>query len=238
MDRGPVVAIERGNMRRMVEGERVLVIAPHCDDETYGMGGTILKLRAHGAQVFVCVVVCGDLHFEHTNSIITREERIAEFGDVMRALGCEGTVLGFKQETRMDTVPIADVVSAIERVQNEFQSDCWYMIGPSFHQDHRVVFEAAQAAARPTRRTTPRKIFRYELPTYSGNPREWGFTAHVYEDISDFLDEKIAACAHYKSQIRPEGMLSLDAIRRFAQARGFESRCAAAECFEVVRIIR
>ncbi|MCU1276878.1 MAG: hypothetical protein JWM53_424 [bacterium] len=202
------------------------------------MGGTILKLRARGASVFCCVVVCGDLHFEHSNTTIAREERIAEFAEVMRALGCEGTVLPFRQETRMDQVPVADVVAAIERVQNEFDSDCWYMIGPSFHQDHRVVFEAAMAAARPTRKSCPRKIFRYELPTYSGNPREWGFTAHVYEDIGPFLEKKLAACALYKSQIRPSGMLSLDALRRFAQARGFESRCEAAECFEVVRIIR
>jgi LmbE family N-acetylglucosaminyl deacetylase len=221
-----------------MNGERVLVIAPHCDDEAYGMGGTILKLRERGAKVFCCVVVCGDLHFEHTNATITREERVAEFANVMRALGCEGTVLPFRQETRMDQVPVADVVAAIERVQNDFDSDCWYMIGPSFHQDHRVVFEAAMAAARPTRKSCPRSIFRYELPTYSGNPREWGFTAHVYEDIGPYLESKLAACALYKSQIRPSGMLSLDALRRFAQARGFESRCEAAECFEVVRIIR
>ena len=221
-----------------MDGERVLVIAPHCDDEAYGMGGTILKLREQGAKVFCCVVVCGDLHFEHTNTTITREERVAEFGNVMRALGCEGAVLSFRQETRMDTVAMADVIAAIERVQDDFDADCWYMIGPSFHQDHRVVFEAAMAAARPTRKSCPRKIFRYELPTYSGNPREWGFTAHVYEDVGPFLEQKLAACALYKSQIRPTGMLSLDALRRFAQARGFESRCDAAECFEVVRIIR
>jgi LmbE family N-acetylglucosaminyl deacetylase len=218
--------------------KRVLVLAPHCDDEAYGMGGTILKLRALGAKVFCCVVVCGDLRFEHTNTVITREERVAEFDAVMRRLGCEGKVLPFRDETRMDQVPIADIVSAIERVQDEFGADCWYMIGPSFHQDHRVVFEAALAAARPTRANCPREIFRYELPTYSGNPREWAFTAHVYEDIGPYLDTKLDICAIYKSQVRPTGMLSLDAIRRFAQARGFESRCAAAECFEVVRIIR
>src|SRR5207244_1621845 len=134
-----------------------LVIAPHCDDETYGMGGTILKLQAQGAKVFCAVVVCGDLHFEHTNTVITREERVAEFASVMRRLGCEGAVLGFKNETRMDQVPIGDVVSAIEKVQDDFLAESWYMIGPSFHQDHRVVFEAALAAARPTRRTFPRK---------------------------------------------------------------------------------
>jgi LmbE family N-acetylglucosaminyl deacetylase len=218
--------------------KRVLVIAPHCDDEAYGMGGTILKLRAQGAEVFCCVIVCGDLHFEHTNTTITREERVAEFDAVMHHLDTEGMVLPFREETQMDRVPIRDVIAAIERVQDSCNADVWYMIGPSFHQDHRVVFEAALAAARPTRSSCPREIFRYELPTYSGNPREWAFIAHVYEDISAHLDRKLEACALYRSQIRPHGMLSLDAIRRFAQTRGFESRCEAAECFEVVRIIR
>jgi LmbE family N-acetylglucosaminyl deacetylase len=224
----------------MREGQkkRVLVIAPHCDDEAFGMGGTILKLHEMGAEVYCCVVVCGDLRFEHSQTTITREQRVAEFNAVMKFMGTEGTVLPFTQETRMDQVSIADVVAAIERVQDDFQADSWYMIGPSFHQDHRVVFEAALAAARPTRLNCPREIYRYELPTYSGNPREWQFIPHVYEDIGPFLERKLRLCELYKSQIRPHGMLSIDAIRRFAQARGFESRCDAAECFEVMRIIR
>lgn len=202
------------------------------------MGGTIAKLLAMKAEVFCLVAVCGDLNFEHSGTVITREERVAEFEQVKALMGCDGIVLPFQEETRMDQVPIAEVVAAIERVQDEFQAHTWYMIGPSFHQDHRVVFEAAMAAARPTRKLWPREIYRYELPTYSGNPREWTFIPHVYEDISLYLETKLAASALYKSQIRPEGMLSLDAIRRFAQTRGFESRCDAAECFEVIRIIR
>lgn len=218
--------------------KKVLVLSPHCDDETYGMGGTILKLRAQGAEVFCLVIVCGDLQFEHSGLVVTRQERIDEFDRVKQSLGCDGQVLPFREETRMDQVPIADVVSAIEKVQDKFEADTWYMIGPSFHQDHRVVFEAAMAAARPTRKICPRQIFRYELPTYSGNPREWAFIPHIYEDISPYLEGKLVASGLYKTQIRPQGMLSLDAIRRFAQARGFESRCEAAECFEVIRIIR
>ena len=218
--------------------QRVLVMAPHCDDETYGMGGTILKLRSMGARVFCAVVVCGDLQFEHTGTTITRAEREAEFRQVLKRLDCDGTILPFRQETRMDQVPIGDVISALEKVQDECDANVWYMIGPSFHQDHRVVFEAAMAAARPTRRSCPAEILRYELPTYSGNPREWAFVPHIYEDIGAHLEGKLEACAMYRSQIRPSGMLSLDAIRRFAQTRGFESRCNAAECFEVIRIIR
>ena len=36
--------------------KKVLVIAPHPDDETLGVGGTILKLSASGAEVYWLIV--------------------------------------------------------------------------------------------------------------------------------------------------------------------------------------
>ena len=35
---------------------RVLVIAPHPDDEVIGVGGTIAKRTEEGHEVYVCVV--------------------------------------------------------------------------------------------------------------------------------------------------------------------------------------
>jgi LmbE family N-acetylglucosaminyl deacetylase len=39
----------------MYTGKRVLIIAPHPDDETIGVGGTILKYSTQGAEVFKIV---------------------------------------------------------------------------------------------------------------------------------------------------------------------------------------
>jgi LmbE family N-acetylglucosaminyl deacetylase/glycosyltransferase involved in cell wall biosynthesis len=39
--------------------DRVIVIAPHPDDETFGCGGTVAQLRAEGAEVRVVVVTDG-----------------------------------------------------------------------------------------------------------------------------------------------------------------------------------
>lgn len=38
---------------------KVLVIAPHPDDEVLGVGGTIAKYTAQGHEVHVCVVTRG-----------------------------------------------------------------------------------------------------------------------------------------------------------------------------------
>ena len=56
------------------------------------------------------------------------------------------------------------------------------------------------------------------------------------EDAQTFANVPVGL--RLKIELRLLAPGSLDAIRRFAQARGFESRCEAAECFEVIRIIR
>ena len=36
--------------------QRVLVISPHADDETYGCAGTIARIKDLGGQVFVSLI--------------------------------------------------------------------------------------------------------------------------------------------------------------------------------------
>lgn len=79
--------------------ERVLVIAPHPDDETLGAGGAIQLALAGGAEVKVVVVTNGDgqavapLVLRHqflarsADYIITGEERQVETLAAMKALG-------------------------------------------------------------------------------------------------------------------------------------------------------
>lgn len=45
---------------RVGNGERLLVVAPHPDDETLGAGGLIQRVRARGGTVRILVVTAGD----------------------------------------------------------------------------------------------------------------------------------------------------------------------------------
>lgn len=206
------------------------------------MGGTILKHLAAGDRVHIVVVCCGDVAFEHKDGVVvTRDSRRTEFGNVVAAYStagqCTGEFLGFVQDSLLDTVPIRDIVNAIEVVQDEFQADIWYVPGMSFHQDHRRVYEACASAARPTRVHVPSEIYAYETPLYSWNPSPWKMSTHVYENIESHLDSKIDICSLYQSQLR-EGVLSIQHIREYSVAAGVEAGLAAAERFEVLRIIR
>lgn len=217
--------------------KRILVISPHCDDESYGMGGTILKHLDVGNEVFVMVVCAGEIHFEHNDKIITREEREIEFTKVINWYGCDGAVLPFINESFLETVQTRQIVQCIEEKQDSFQADTWYIPGNSYHQDHRKVFEACMAAARPTRTHVPKEIYTYEHPLYSWNPPCWKFTPQVYEDISLFLEKKIVICNLYESQLR-DGPLSIQHIKDYSVACGSEAGVKAAERFEVIRVIR
>lgn len=215
----------------------VLVVSPHCDDESFGMGGTILKRVAAGDRVHVMVMVAGDVHFHHAGTVVRREVRVSEFMRIIEAYGCTGEVGRFDQDSRLDTVPLSALVDEIQNVQDRIDAETWYVAGPSFHQDHRRVFEATMAAARPTRRRVPEEIYSYELPTYAWNPLQWRFTPQLWENIGEHLDRKLQICQMYESQLRA-GVLGLDHIRAHSIACGTESGYAAAERFEVVRLRR
>ncbi|MDE6670046.1 MAG: PIG-L family deacetylase, partial [Muribaculaceae bacterium] len=46
-------------MNQMPYGDRVMIVAPHPDDETFGAGGYICSLLAHGSKVRVVVLSSG-----------------------------------------------------------------------------------------------------------------------------------------------------------------------------------
>ena len=88
-------------MDRFLSEQRLLVIAPHADDETIGAGGLMARAKDVGAEVFVQVLTVGDLdHYdgrrEHTSGYTRAEElSVAVIPDtvtldIQRHAGCEG----------------------------------------------------------------------------------------------------------------------------------------------------
>src|SRR5689334_18505334 len=79
--------------------DRVLIVAPHIDDEAIGAGGYALDSIANGAEVYVVFLTAGDcnrlsarlmhktLEPTATNYLSVGKTRIAEAGVAMKLLG-------------------------------------------------------------------------------------------------------------------------------------------------------
>ena len=99
--------------------QRLLVVAPHADDEAFGCAGTIAKVKALGGKVYVMVMTIGDLRQYHTRGkMVEGKVRQKEFVATMKSLGVDGYDIVFKDaytHLRLDTLPRRDLIAIIDR---------------------------------------------------------------------------------------------------------------------------
>jgi len=225
----------------LLSRSRILLIAPHPDDETYGCGGLIARARAHGGQVYVMIVSAGDLqHYDEQLSTVTASRRQKELEESMRVLGVEDYCILFTDRhshMRMDSVPRRDLLEEIERASplamDRLHPDMVILPAISYNQDHEAVFKAGFTACRPgmpTVRPVVKVVLSCDAPQLGWN---WEpFHPNVYVDISDYLEIKLKAHACHVSQARPAPHHgSLENLERLARLRGAEISVEAAEAF-------
>lgn len=219
--------------------KKVLIIAPHCDDEMYGMGGTILKMIDDGVQVNCMIGSVGDVNFEH-NGMVKRDTRIEEFESIAKSMGFKGFIAksGFDKESKLDSIDIVDMVTEIDVLLNTIQPDTVFVAGPSFHQDHEVVYKAAIAALRPTRAFYVKNVILFENPTYMWNLDWRKFNPNMYLEINiERKVEEFKRCYCSQERENEMNMLSIGKIKDWARYRGMECNVGYAEAFTIVRHI-
>ena len=216
---------------------RVVVIAPHPDDESLGAGGTIARFAAEGSQVSV-LIVSGHLPplYKQEAFETTRQEAKA----AMQKLGVEDLEFLEIPATMVHVRPVAEVNGAIVRFLRAREPDMVLLPFPDRHIDHRVIFDASVVACRPLRPTAPRVVLAYETlsETHWNVPGvEPAFVPEMFIDISQHLEAKELALRCYASQIDEAPSRSVEACRALARFRGSQNGCEYAEAFKVVRIV-
>ena len=219
---------------------KVLVFAPHPDDEILGVGGTMAKRISAGDEVYVCVVTkgCAPLFDETSVEQVRSECRGAD-----RLLGVKETIFLDFPAVMLETVPryalngkIAEVISRIkpEEVYIPHRGD--------MQLDHQMVVDAAMVGLRPKGGHRVCRIYAYETLSETG----WNipnvtneFIPNVYEDISGFLDKKTEAMTIFASQLAQfPNARSAEAIKALAVYRGTTVNLPAAEAFALIREIK
>ena len=219
---------------------KVLVIAPHPDDEIIGVGGTIAKRVQNGDEVHVCVVTKGCSTMFSAESI---EQVRSECRQADKKLGVVDTHFLDFPAVMLETVPRYEFNGAfmtlIQRIQ---PNEVFIPHRGDMQIDHQMVADAAMVALRPKYEHVVSRIYSYETLSETG----WNipntvneFIPNVYEDISGYLERKLEAMSIFESQLEPfPAARSVGAIEALAKYRGSTVGVEAAEAFSLVREVK
>ncbi|NOS99178.1 MAG: PIG-L family deacetylase [Phycisphaerales bacterium] len=222
----------------MTEPARILVIAPHPDDEVLGVGGTIRRLVDEGCRVTVAIATVGWAPL-YPDDQVARVR--AEAGEANRLLGVHELRFLDLPVTKLDRLPRHEINAVFDRLVTDVQPRWVFLpFAGDRHEDHRQVFEAAQVALRPVAARDPlTRIWCYETvsETHWAVPTvEPTFQPQAFMDVSAQLAVKLQAMRVYASQLRtPPDARAPEAVAALARWRGSVAGMNAAEAFVVVR---
>ncbi len=222
---------------------KILVVAPHADDEVLGMGGTIARFAREGHNVIVAVLTGHGNEGPHPLGPKSLWDKVrAEAREAHTLLGVEETIFSEIPAVFVADQPVwrlnKNTAELIDRVRPEILFVPFLF---DLHKDHRELFHSFSVAWRPCTETgrAVREIYTYEVPseTHLNAPYlEQSFSPNMWVDISETLSVKLDALRSYKSQIREAPDLrSLETVEALARLRGSQMGAAAAEAFVLVR---
>jgi len=217
---------------------KTLVIAPHPDDETLGVGGTLLRRKSEGTKVAWLIVTGISVESGWSaEKVGERDDEIRRVGELFRF---DETFLLDFPTTRLDQVPMSDLVAGISQVFKSFEPEEIFVPHPSdIHSDHRVTFNAVASCTKWFRYPSIKRVLAYETLSetdFGLGTDKGGFCPNVFVDIEPFLDQKLRAMEIYKSEVGAFPFpRSHEAIRALAAVRGVAAGFKAAEAFHLLR---
>ncbi len=213
---------------------RILVFAPHNDDEVLGVGGTIAKYVRQGHDVYVCEVT----------ALLEEPERMQKVQDQAREAH---RILGVKDSVFLN-LPVVHLKETATHIKNKIFCEVVDQIKPNIvfvphigdmHIDHAETTMAVMVALRPINNPQLQAVYAYETLSET----EWNipnasnaFLPTTWSDISETFDAKIDAMKCYTTQLRDfPHPRSIKAIEALANFRGSTIGVEYAEAFMVIR---
>ncbi len=216
---------------------KTLIVSAHPDDEILGCGGIIGK-NAGGVEYYVLILTGGaEGRYDISMERILREQAC----QAAALLGTKRVYFEDLPNQGLDTVPLIEVVTIIEKYIEQVRPDTMFIHDRyDLNKDHRIVYEAGVTAARPIPGQTIKRLYTYFVASSS----EWSqgkaqFAPNTFIDVSDSIELKISAMECYASECRPfPHPRSPEAIKTYASFWGIKAGLGFAEPFKLVQDIR
>jgi N-acetylglucosaminylphosphatidylinositol deacetylase family protein len=224
-----------------MENKRILVFAPHPDDEILGCGGTIARYIKEGCDVYVCIVTKGMpplFKNEELNQLNQEDAKRSH-----KFLGINKTFFLDFPAADLESVKRFELNGRILDVTREICPEIAFIphIG-DMQKDHQIVVDACMVALRPKYFPQVKRILSYEtlsetdwnIPNVSN-----AFIPNVFVNIEETLEIKKKALSFFNQQVCafPDAR-SVEAIEALARHRGALMHWKAAEAFMLIRDLR
>lgn len=204
---------------------RLMVLAPHADDEVLMAGGLMQKVSK---TLVIPFAVKSDRYREmlEAASVLKNCEVIHPISDKDRLL--------------FDELPVADTISILDEYIRNFKPDIMVVPKPSHHQDHQYTHKVGLAACRPSAESPIKLILIGSYPYDDVYPVGNVNSSYLYVRLSlEEFNIKMRAIQCHRSQMRdqcfdPMYLINLKTIGRM---RGMEAMYHYAERFEILRMI-
>ena len=229
--------------------QRAMVIAAHPDDAEFMVAGTVARWAREGKEITYVLCTSGDrgssdpeMTPPHLTSVRQAEQR-----EACRILGVRRVVfLGYPDGLLRNTLALRrDIARQIRR----YQPDLVVASDPTMrwmgdyvnHPDHRNAANAALDAVFPSARDY------HVFPTLNVEgllPHKTRYVlvqtlpdqANIWVDISDTLEQKMAALRAHQSQMREEGEEIEGFVRQFGRLAAGERGMEYAEAFRLFEL--
>jgi N-acetylglucosamine malate deacetylase 1 len=232
-------------LNNILKGTKVVIIAPHADDEILGCGGLISKATALDLEIYILLGTLAGFKSLNGGFDSDHQQRRCEFESVMKSgyikdydiFDCDGTY-----HMKLDTIPISKLINWMEKDSklglHKLKPDIILIpSGQHSHQDHQAIYESCIAVLRTNPAFPILLSAEYEIPC-TGQTGIPAFDPDLYIELTPKqLQNKTSLFSLYKSQVakKPCGR-SLEAIKIVAAMRGLESGHEFAEAFKILRV--
>ena len=217
---------------------KVLIIAPHPDDETLGCGGTIIKHKSDGDKIY-WLIVTNMLEEEGFDKDRVKERQV-EIDNVSKEYGFEEIFKLDFPTTKLDMIPKAEIIKAISNVVCKVNAELVYVPSKNdVHSDHKITFESVMCSVKTFRCPFIKRILMYETisETEFATPfQNDAFVPNSFSDISNYLDCKMTIMDIYKGEMAAHPFpRSKENIKALATFRGATGGVKYAEAFTVMK---
>lgn len=217
---------------------KILIVSPHPDDETLGAGGTLIKMKKLGHEIYwLNVTDISRTDGWEEKLVLHRLKQIRTINEFYKFDGFYN--LAFPA-TKLSDVDGGEIIHAIKKIFEKVESN-WIILPGKYdaHSDHRVVYDCCMAGAKTFRAPYIRRIMTMEIVSET----DYGYQTEIFKpnlfiDITNELEGKLQAMKIYDTEIEAAPFpRSIENIKALAVTRGGTALCKYAEAFCIVKQI-